>query len=278
MKWRKSVRVALAIVAMSVIPLFAQNRAQNTDDEIKALEKELRLLELQKQIEQAKRGKSAQESQSESQEKAEQMQDSTKSTCGNEYALTSCYFGFEFGAIFGSSVKYSYIDKYSGMIKSTDKYSGIIESKVLGSYVALPFRLIGGYQWYFHDKMGVGVNALLGYSSVSSWRTFSYVAITWGADVQYLVDFTRIVGMSLGLGFEMSHFIYADTLISSSEYTPAFVASVGIHFNTTNFRHRFGLNYKYRLYKNATITTNKIEAHIKPSGAGMFTFSYMYRF
>lgn len=277
MKWIKLVRVASIIVAMSAISLFAQNGAQNTDDEIKALEKELRVLELQKQIEQAKRGKSAQESQQKSQEKAEQTQDSTKSACGNEYALTSCYFGFEFGAIFGSSVTYN----------DTDKYSGIIESKVdsnVGSYVALPFRLIGGYQWYFHDKMGIGINALLGYSSVSSWiaspSTFSYVAITWGADVQYLVDFTRIVGMSFGLGFEMSHFIYSDASVpvSGSENAPAFVAGVGIHFNSTNLKHRFGLNYKYRLYKNTTINTTKTKALIKPSGAGMLTLSYMYRF
>lgn len=51
MKWRKLVMVALAIVAVSAIPLFAQNGAQNMDDEIKALEKELRLLELQHKIE-----------------------------------------------------------------------------------------------------------------------------------------------------------------------------------------------------------------------------------
>lgn len=268
MKWTKLVMVAPIIAMMSALPLSAQNNAQNMEDEIKALEKELRVLELQKQIEQAKRSKSMQESQQDSKAQAEQTQDSTKSACGNEYALTSCYFGFEFGAIFDSSVKYN----------DSDKYSGIIESKVLGSYVALPFRLIGGYQWYFHDKMGVGVNALLGYSSVSSRRTFSYVAITWGADVQYLVDFTRIVGMSFGLGFEMSHFIYADTLISSSEYAPAFVVGVGIHFNSTNLKHRFGLNYKYRLYKDTTINTARTKALIEPSGAGMLTLSYMYRF
>lgn len=277
MKRTKLLKLALiATFAMSATSLLAQNSAQNTDDEIKALEKELRLLELQKQVEQAKRGKSTQESQQDSKEKAEQMQDSTKSACGNEYALTSCYFGFEFGAIFGSSVTYN----------NTDKYSGIVESKVdssVGSYVALPFRLIGGYQWYFHDKMGVGINALLGYSSVSSYisrGTFSYVAITWGADVQYLVDFTRIVGMSFGLGFEMSHFIYSDASVpvSGSENAPAFVAGVGIHFNSANLKHRFGLNYKYRLYKDVTIVTNRTKALIKPGGMGMISFSYMYRF
>lgn len=269
MKRTKLLKLALiATFAMSATSLLAQNSAQNTDDEIKALEKELRLLELQKQVEQAKRGKSAQESQQDFKEKVEQTQDSTKSACGNEYALTSCYFGFEFGAIFGSSVTYN----------DSDKYSGIVESKVGGSYVALPFRLIGGYQWYFHDKMGVGVNALLGYGGSSALITFAYTAITWGADVQYLVDFTRIVGMSFGLGFEMSHFIYADTLISSSEYAPAFVAGIGIHFNSANLKHRFGLNYKYRLYKNTTIITNRTKALIKPGGMGMISFSYMYRF
>lgn len=266
MKLAKLLRVALAITAFSAIPLLAQN----TDDEIKALEKELRLLELQKQVEQAKRGKSANESQQDLQTQTaqNQAQDSEKSLCGNEYALTGCYFGFEFGAILGSSVTYN----------DTDKYSGVVESKVGGSYVALPFRLIGGYQWYFHDKMGVGVNALLGYGGSSALITFAYTAITWGADVQYLADFTRIVGMSFGLGFEMSHFIYADTLISSSEYAPAFVASVGVHFNSANLKHRFGLNYKYRLYKDITIITSKTKALIKPSGMGMISFSYMYRF
>lgn len=56
MKWIKLVRVALAIVAMSALPLSAQNGAQNMDDEIKALEKELRVLELQHKIEQYKSG------------------------------------------------------------------------------------------------------------------------------------------------------------------------------------------------------------------------------
>lgn len=57
--------VALVIVAMSAIPLFAQNGAQNTaqesqtsdsDEKIKAPEKELRVLELQHKIEQYKSG------------------------------------------------------------------------------------------------------------------------------------------------------------------------------------------------------------------------------
>ena len=59
MKLAKLLGIALAIIAFSAFPLSAQN----TDEQIKQLEKELRLLELQKQVEQAKQDKSAQQSQ-----------------------------------------------------------------------------------------------------------------------------------------------------------------------------------------------------------------------
>lgn len=85
------------------------------------------------------------------------------------------------------------------------KYSGVSDAKTGGTYLAMTAQLIGGYQWYFHDKMGLGINALLGYGGSSAHSTFTYTAITWGADLQYLVDFTRIFGISAGLGFEMVH-------------------------------------------------------------------------
>lgn len=245
--------------------------AQDTDEKIKALEKELRLLELQKQVEQAKQGEI--QSTNAQQQNIKELQ---SSKCGNGYAFTSCYFGVELGATLNSSATIT-----SG--SKTKSFSGVIEQKNAGSYIALPIRLIGGYQWYFHDKMGLGINALLGYGGSlqeSNIATFSYVAITWGADLQYLVDFTRIVGMSAGLGFEMSHFIYSDAEVpvSSSAYAPAFVAGIGIHFNTDNLKHRFGINYKYRLYKDKTIKTSATTVLIKHGGVGLISLSYMYRF
>lgn len=56
MKLTKLVRIVPIIAMISALPLSAQNGAQNTDDEIKALEKELRVLELQHKIEQYKPG------------------------------------------------------------------------------------------------------------------------------------------------------------------------------------------------------------------------------
>ncbi len=273
MKLTKLLGFALAITAFSAIPLLAQN----TDEQIKQLEKELRLLELQKQVEQAKQGKSAQQSQA-TQTKAsnKQAQSKRESLCGNQYTMTSCYFGFELGVTLGSSAIYD----------GNDKYSGVIVSKTgdnVGSYVAITAQFIGGYQWYFHDKMGLGINALLGYggtsSRISDTSTFSYSAITWGADIKYLVDFTSIVGMSLGVGFEMSHFIYSDAEVptSGAAHAPAFTAGVGIHFNTTNLKHRFSINYKYRLYKKTTITTDYTQVLIKHGGVGLISLSYMYR-
>lgn len=55
MKISKLLGIALAMVALSALPLSAQNAdGQTQDEQIKQLEKELRILELQKQVEQAK--------------------------------------------------------------------------------------------------------------------------------------------------------------------------------------------------------------------------------
>lgn len=266
---RKLLGVATMALTLGVTSLFAQN----TDAQIKQLEKELRLLELQKQVEQAKQGNNQSADTKQPQATNKQPQ-SNKSKCGNDYTFTSCYFGVELGVTLGSSATITSIN-----LGSTKKFSGVIESKDGGSYVALPVRLIGGYRWYFHDKMGLGINALLGYGgtlSESDIGTFSYTAITWGADLQYLVDFTRIFGMSAGLGFEMSHFIYSDAEVpvSSSAYAPAFTAGIGIHFNTENLKHRFGINYKYRLYKDAIIETSATKVLIKHGGVGLISVSY----
>lgn len=269
--------------------------SQDTDEQIKALEKELRLLELQKQVEQAKQGEIQNKNTQESQQ-TQQIQGISESKCGNEYAFTSCYFGFELGVTIGSSVQLSrnnITEKYSGVAVA----SGGNSNGGGSSYLAMTAQLIGGYQWYFHDKMGLGINALLGYGgsfakgggNLTGGGGFSYTAITWGAEAQYLLEFTRIVGMSAGLGFEMTHFIYAKggdsttngSGISSSTYTPAFTAGIGIHFNTANLKHRFGINYKYRLYKDKTINVGSNDAMnvlIKHGGVGLINVSYMYRF
>lgn len=271
-KMRKLLGVATMALTFGAILLFAQD----TDAQIKQLEKELRLLELQKQVEQAKQGNTQSKNTQQQQNNGKSVSVNSKSACGNDYAFTSCYFGVELGVTLGSSATITVGNK-------TKKFSGIVESKDAGSYVALPVRLIGGYRWYFHDKMGLGINALLGYGgslSESDIGVFSYVTITWGADLQYLVDFTRIFGMSVGLGFEMSHFIYSDAEVpvSSSTFAPAFTAGIGIHFNTENLKHRFGINYKYRLYKDKTIETSATKVLIKHGGVGLISVSYMYRF
>ena len=272
--------MAFAISATSLL-------AQDTDAQIKALEKELRLLELQKQVEQAKQGEiQGANTQNTQQSQQIQAQDS-KSACGNDYTFTACYFGVELGVTVGSSVQLS-------RNNITEKYSGVAVSSGGNSngggafYLAMSVQLIGGYQWYFSDIMGVGINALLGYGgsfakgggNLTGGGGFSYTAITWGADVQYLVDFTRIFGMSAGLGFEMSHFIYSDAeaSVSGSAFAPAFTAGIGIHFNTENLKHRFGINYKYRLYKDKTIETSATKVLIKHGGIGLISGSYMYRF
>lgn len=255
---RKLLGVATMALTLGTISLFAQN----TDEQIKQLEKELRLLELQKQVEQTKQGNNQSADTKQSQ--------SNKSKCGNDYAFTGCYFGVELGVTLGSSATI--------FGNPNKEFSGVAVAKDGGSYLAMTAQLIGGYQWYFSDKMGVGVNALLGYDGSFAGYGLAITAITWGADVQYLVDFTRIFGMSAGLGFEMAHFIYAGGGESSSTFAPAFTAGIGIHFNTENLKHRFGINYKYHLYKDKTIETSATKVLIKHGGVGLISVSYMYRF
>ena len=91
--------VTFMAFAISATSLFAQD----TDAQIKQLEKELRLLELQKQVEQAKQGNIQSKNTKQPQATSKQPQ-SNKSKCGNNYALTSCYFGVELGVTLGSSV------------------------------------------------------------------------------------------------------------------------------------------------------------------------------
>ena len=191
---KKLLGIATMALTFGTISLFAQN----TDAQIKQLEKELRLLELQKQVEQAKQGGNQSTDTKQPQATNKQAQ-SNKSKCGNDYTFTSCYFGVELGVTLGSSA--TYLQSKMG----ATKYSGVSDAKTGGTYLAMTAQLIGGYQWYFHDKMGLGINALLGYGGSSAHSTFTYTAITWGADLQYLVDFTRIFGISAGLGFEMVH-------------------------------------------------------------------------
>lgn len=60
MKMTKLLGIAFAIIALGALPLSAQNTdGQTQDEQIKQLEKELRILELQKQVEQAKSNTSA---------------------------------------------------------------------------------------------------------------------------------------------------------------------------------------------------------------------------
>lgn len=307
MKWIKLVRVAPIIVALSAIPLFAQNNAQNTDDEIKALEKELRLLELQKQIEQAKRGKSAQESQRESQEKAEQTQDNKSSLCSGQYANTGCFVGFEVGGIFGKANVTGTIGGNNDSINDKGIYGAIA-------------NVIFGYQWYFMEAMGVGVKANIGYGAMipsfsyatstrtrtASFSSNPYDALNYGVEVQYLVDFSRTFGIGIGLGFDGMNFFDSNLIneASSDNFTGTrkypfkgfnaigFSASLGLRFVVKN-NHILGLNYKYRVFKDKTIesespivsassdgntTTGASKFKITINPTHLLSFSYAYKF
>lgn len=126
--------------------------------------------------------------------------------------------------------------------------------------------------------MGVGVRGLVGYNGSVDFTSFALTSIIWGIEAQYLLDFTQNVGMNIGAGFEASHLLYDDKLISSSVFVPAFSISVGLNFHTANLKHNFGITYRYRTYKTKMIKTGYTTMEFSQGKAGLVVFSYYYRF
>lgn len=184
------------------------------------------------------------------------------------------FIGLEFGFNLGSSAKFI-------ASSGTTTFSGISKTGDNGVFNALNGSLIGGYQWYFSDMMGLGVRGLVGYNggvAYSLVEAFTLTSIAWGLEAQYLLDFTQNVGMNIGAGFEASHLLYAGGSISSSVFVPAFSASLGLHFRTSNLAHNFGVTYRYRTYATKTIKTRNLTMEFSQGKAGLFVLSYYYRF
>lgn len=296
---RKLLGVATMALTLGVTSLFAQN----TDAQIKQLEKELRLLELQKQVEQAKQGNT----QSKNTQNTQQIQAKTQpSLCGGKYLGTGCFVGFELGGIFGKA-------NITGTIGGSNDP---INKTGIGG---VAINALMGYQWYFMDMMGIGVKANIGYGGIipafsyatsgtrtASFSSSAYNALNYGVEAQYLVDFSSMFGIGIGLGFDGMNFFDSNLIdeASSGNFTGTrtypfkgfniigFSASVGLRF-VVKSRHILGLNYKYRVFidkdiksksaivktsSNGTATTQSSNFTIKINPAHLLSFSYVYKF
>ncbi|MGX3044377.1 hypothetical protein [Helicobacter sp. T3_23-1056] len=230
--------------------------------------------------------------------------------------MSACFVGFEVGAVVSTSNISGKI--YHGNSNAPDS---IDEKGGIGGVG----NLILGYQWYFIEKMGLGLKAHLGYGGIVPYFTYtragdggstsmnssSFNAFNWGLQAQYLLQFTRIFGLSLGAGFEMSHFsggnINESFAGSSQGWNGSLqreypfdkfnaygaIVSIGLLFTTKNYHHQFGLGYTYKTYNDKNIksseatiknkagtgtptTQTNFVATIKPTN--LVSFSYMYRF
>lgn len=197
MKWTKLVRVALAIVVMSALPLFAQNNAQNTDDEIKALEKELRLLELQHKIEQYKSG-------------AIPSEGETQSATPQNSKYSKEPSGFMLGA--GIAL--------GGTIAETDNHtagSGDYQVGYSTNYSRLEYggELLLGYKWMFGENGYFGMRLYGRYEFLFSTAGLNPVDAHNGSlNLDLLFNFNRHrtfkAGLILGLhaGFGATNYKY----------------------------------------------------------------------
>lgn len=140
-----------------------------------------------------------------------------QSLCGGKHSLSACFAGFEVGVVLGKADIYGNIYHITSPTPNKINHKGGIGGGGVGN-------LILGYQWYFIEKMGIGLKAHLGYGGIipyftyakadnsvnpsfsSSMEAYPFNAFNWGIQANYLLNFTKVFGLSLGAGFEMSYF------------------------------------------------------------------------
>lgn len=246
MKRTKLLKLALiAIFAMSATSLLAQNSAQNTDDEIKALEKELRLLELQHKIEQYKSG-------------AIPSEGATQSATAQNSPYSKEPSGFMLGAglalgwtiaetkyhTAGTNIKVNYSTNYSRF-----EYGG---------------ELLLGYKWMFEENGYFGMRLYGRYDFLFSTAGLNPVDAHNGSlNLDLLFNFNRHrtfkAGLVLGLhaGFGGTNYKY-DRACSIDYTTGAWEACEPTEINLT-IGGNFGLRF-------VIFDKNAIELIVQPRG------------
>ena len=269
--------------------------------------------EIQNQASDTQNKRSKNKSKQTAQDK-EPNNETKQSLCGGKHSLSACFVGFEVGLVLGKADIFGNIYHGTSSTPNEINHKGEIGGGGVGN-------LILGYQWYFMEKMGIGLKAHLGYGGIIPYFTYSkadnsassfyeaypFNAFNWGIQANYLLNFTKVFGLSLGAGFEMSYFesgeIYEFYKGDKVEFQRAypfdrfnvygFVASVGLHFTTKNRHHQFGLGYTYKAYGDKMLKSSEPIIRSK-AGDGMattqtnftvtinptnvVTLSYMYRF
>ena len=230
MKLTKLVRVASIIVAMSAISLFAQNGAQNTDDEIKALEKELRVLELQHKIEQYKSGAIPSESgtQSETPQNSKYSKEPSGFMLGAGIALGGTIEETDYHTAGSGDYQVGYSTNYS-----RPEYGG---------------ELLLGYKWMFGENGYFGMRLYGRYEFLFSTAGLNPVDAHNGSlNLDLLFNFNRhrtfkaglILGLHAGFGAtnyenDRACYIDADTgaweACEPTELNIAFGGNLGFRF------------------------------------------------
>ena len=204
-------RKSLAFYSTSLIfwlvfslALFPPLYAQNTDEQIKALEKELRLLELQKQVEQAKKNNSTNSSEANNittnpptqpPTQNQQIQSTKPATTPPKkysyyeppYERSGSFIGIELGA---------------GEIKAiANTYQGSGEDKTKG----FKYGILWGYNKFFVKHFGIRAYLNASVTQPKDKTTGEYLyRLNYGANVDLLANFLATnyvdLGAFVGLG------------------------------------------------------------------------------
>lgn len=255
-----------ALVATAL--LGSISLADEIDDKIQKLEKENKLLELQKK-------KRELENQIQTTNNND-ISNGSSSTLGNKTKMiknpnskNGGFIGVE-GVLGGVDVNFNYYEQDTCDGKT--QCSEIIP--MTASNTTFDLGLMGGYQHYFgkSQRHGIKVSAHLYSGFGNSWQlssidpllggkgsiddikyTISYVPVKFGFDVKYLYDFfergKHTLGLNVGLGYEFDSYVNGKSEDDGFKedidniFLNSFYPVVGLHYYYGH--HQFELMYRF---------------------------------
>lgn len=161
--------------------------------------------------------------------------------------------------------------------------------------IGMDAGLVMGYQQYFDSEQKHGIKlsshlyggtptkTILEFQDIAANTEFQFIPVKVGADLKYLWDFfaqdNHTLGLSVGLGYELSYFISTDLQINNSmgkKITAKFddmliqnvYPTIGLHYYLEN--HQFEINYRFGGIQSAS--SSKINHPKDNRGYPLFDF------
>lgn len=198
------------------------------------------------------------------------------------------------GAFLGVEIAFNVLEVYQAATITTGDKPNLYTSDTITTSIGADAGLVMGYQQYFDSEQKHGIKfsshfyggtptkMILEFKN-SANTEFQFIPIKVGADLKYLWDFfnqdNHTLGLSVGLGYELSYFISTDLQINNSmgekittKFDDMFIQNIyptiGLHYYLEN--HQFEINYRFGGIQSAN--SSKINNPKDNQGYPLFDF------